>query len=285
MVGAASVFIDQEPLSVTAISVQLNAEVGGLYSFLVYDADRKFLGTARLDPTAATRRSYKLSFVFGQGPTIERRQEYHFYVRPVLLSKDLGGLSNQTLEINQFIVEGNGVWSSEKYSKGTTEHFPAFVTARSSIVSVKNALSPTGALSAGTQRTLGSFTFQGRTTDPSPHIAIESLEFDLSVLGGVSVANVQLAADGSDGRTSCTVLSSSITCTVPDTIGRLDDGPRTLTLYGDITVPAVQNPGLLVSLTDPGSTLSPGAVTWNDGSNSFQWLPVESPVADGTMWK
>lgn len=279
--------MDDEPLSVTSISVALTSEVTGLDVFLLYDADRRFLGSARLDPSVPSRRFYKLTFIAGRGPEIEKRLEYHFYARPVLQTKDFGGLSNQQLEIDRFVVEGNGIWSSSQYTKATTETFPAFLTARSVITGVTNALPDTGSLSAGPQRTLGSFVFRGRTTDAAPHIAVESLTFSLALIGGVSVSNVMLGADGAgiEGRVACTLQSSQVTCTVPDTHGRLEDGPRTLTLYGDVVVPAVAFPSLRVILNQPGSISSPGSVTWNDGSSTFQWVPVESPVADGTLWK
>ncbi len=283
VIGAATVFLGEEPLDITSISVNLASASSTVQSLSVFDQSRRFLGVAHLDATA-TNRTYKLSLTPGT-LQIGKREEHRFYVRPSLLSKDLGGQGGQFVEIGNFVFEGNGVWSSQKYVKGSSETFLTFMTARSTITGIKNALQPTASLVSGTQRMLGSFVFEGHRSDSSAHIDVTGLTFHLSTTGGAQVGNVFLGADGTGEKVACVNTSSEITCAVPDSHGSLADGPRTLTLYGDVSVTDLLHASLQVSLDEPGSPVSPGSVTWSDGTSVFTWVALDPPLASGTLWK
>jgi hypothetical protein len=278
------VFLEEEPLDITSIAVNLTTEAQSVDSFLVYDETRRFLGRALLDPSASTNRKYVLTLASGTA-TVERRQDYSFYMRPVLRKYDEGGLGNQIVEIGNFVFEGYGVWSSQKYTKGSSENFPAFLTARSMVTQVRNALKATDLLVAGPQRTLASFTFDGTKSDPMAHIDVLTLQFQIGETGGVQLSNIFLRVDGSDERQTCNATASIITCAIPVTSASLADGPRTITISGDVFVPAVQDASLFLSLNNPGDILTAGSVEWSDGTSTFDWIAVASSVAQGTVWK
>ncbi|MFA5800460.1 MAG: hypothetical protein WC840_05910 [Candidatus Peribacteraceae bacterium] len=284
ILAAAKVFLDDEALDVTSLAVNLTTEARSADALLFYDESKRFIGRARLDPSALTNRNYKLALTPGT-LIIPRRQETHFAVRPSLLSRDQGGVGNQIIAVANIVFEGNGVWSSRKYIKSTSETFRPFLTARSTITKITNVLQTTDVLGAGPQRTLGSFIFEGRRSDPTAHIDILSLAFQIGQTGGVQLTNVRLKADGSDESQSCVTTASAITCTVPVSFGSLDDGPRTLTLIGDVFIAGTPRASLRLTLNDPGDLATPGSVTWSDGTSTFQWVALDSPLAAGTLWR
>lgn len=208
------------------------------------------------------------------------------YVRPVLASKDGSGVSNEPVSISNIVVIGNGVWSSQKYTKASTETFQNFVTARSTITKIENALSSNSALVTGAGQRIGSFTFTGRKTDASAHIDVTSLRFQVGITGDVVLTNVKLHSDGVSDPFSCTSSSAEILCSgIPDMLGSIADQPRTLTLYGDISGGDPVHASLQVSLNQTGTPLNAGSVTWSDGSNSFSWLGFDAPAVVGTNYK
>ncbi len=285
IVAAANIFIDAEPLDVTTIGINVNVESSTIQGFLVYDENRRYLGKATLDPTVSTNRRYNLRLSPGT-LMVDKRSSVSVYIRPALLMKDLGGLSNQILQVGNIVIEGNGMWSSEKYTKATSQTFETFVTARSTITSITNSLGATEPLVIGTNQRIGSFRFEGRKTDPLAKIDVTSLLFNVGTTGGVTLSNVRLMADGMSDRFSCTPATGTVSCTgIPRTFGSLTDGPRTFTLYGDIAATDSVSASLQLSLNTPGSVTEVGSVTWSDGTTTFSWVGLVGPLAAGTAYR
>lgn len=287
ILGAASIFLEQEPLQVTSISINLTQQVTTVDAFLVYDDQRRFLGTALLDPSMSTNRTYKLTLA-SDTFTVAQRDESTIYVRSRLTQKDNGGQSNQLTQISSVTVKGNGVWSNQQYTKVSSEtsRFPAFVTARSMITSVKRLGEATSSLVTGVQRNLGAFEFTGRKSDASAHIDITSLTFDIGQTGGASLTNVSLGSVGINEKFPCTTGVSQIVCSaIPDFYGSLTDAPRQLTVYGDIAASDPLHASLRLTLNSAGDSSTDGAISWSDGSTSFGWVSVPEPVGEGTYFK
>jgi hypothetical protein len=267
-------------LDVREISVTFTGTTPSIGSLLIYDDTKRYLGRA----TYTTGNTYRLTLTSGMFE-IGRRVEKSIYVRADLSQFLNGGVSDEDIQISSVTLGATGVWTSETYSTTSTSTFPyRFVTARGVITSVANALSSSAPLSTGVDRVLGSFTFTGRKTDPSARVDLTDLTFTLGTSGGVSLTNVALLTEGIPDRHSCTVVSSTITCSgIPATFGSLDS-PRTLTLRGDITATDTSNASLQVSLNQQGTPTSAGAVTWTDGTSSFTWLPLpnSSSIVSGT---
>ncbi len=287
VIGAAKIFIEEEPLHVTSISVSLNSASSAVQSILVYNDDKQYLGRASLDPTVVSNRTYKLTmptntFVIG------KRDERRVYFRAQLNPRDAGGDSNSAVQISTVTVVGNGEWSSREYTKQSSgsDTFPAFTTARSTITSVKNTLPAEGALVTASNQLVASFEFSGRKTDSSAKIDITALQLQIEQTGGVSISNVRIGVPGLPDRYTCPNTSSLVTCsTIPDSFGSVTDGPKTITVYADITATDVQHASLRLTINDPGSASTAGAVSYSDGTNTFTWIGLDAPVAQGTRWK
>ncbi len=287
ILGAASIFLEQEPLQVLSISINLTQQVTTVDAFLVYDDQRQFLGTALLDPSMSTNRTYKVT-LSPNAFMIDKREERTVYARPRLTAKDNGGQSNQLVQISSVTVKGNGVWSNQQYTKVSSEssRFPEFVTARSMMTSVKRIGEATSSLVTGLQRNLGAFEFAGRKSDSSAHIDITSLTFDIGQTGGVSLTNVSLGSVGINEKFPCTTGVSQIVCSaIPDFYGSLTDAPRQLTVYGDIAASDVLHASLRLTLNSAGDPDTDGSISWSDGSTGFGWVSVPEPVGEGTYSK
>lgn len=286
VLGAASIFIEEEPVDISVISVNLTTETKSIQSLLIYDENRRYLGRATLNTSAGTNRNYRLPLSPG---TLEigKRETRSLYIRAQLSPFNAGGESGQAVQIANIVVEGNGMWGSEKYTKQSTASSPylSFVTSRSVITSVKNALDATGPLVTGSNKLLGAFTFDGRKSDQSASITVTTLIFSIEQTGGISLENVVLKSQGIPDGISCTTTASLVTCSaIPALIGSLTDEPRTLELRGNIIASDSLHASLRLTLNASGNPLESGAVSWSDGSTTFYWVALESPVVSGTYF-
>ncbi len=283
ILGAASFFSDAEPLNVTKIHVDFGTQQNDIRSLLVYDENRHLLG--RAFPTGAVQGRFTLSLP-SNAFTVPKRDEKNIYVRADIRSKNDGGTSQIVVQIAQFLVEGNGAWSGNPYAVSSHETFDVFLTSRAVISSITNAGVQKDLLIGGVQRTLGAFRFQGRTSDASARLNLTSITFSLFT-NNLNLADVRLGADGTSNTIPCSTGSQTITCDhIDEFIGSLAGGPRTLTLYGDITVidPIVQTTVLQVSLSNLGSAGSNGSIRFYDGSLEFAWVPLAVTSIAGTQY-
>lgn len=273
VIAAASIFLQEEPLDVRVIRVTLASRVVGLERILVTDEHGRFLGPALYDPTVSDGRGYTLMLAPGT-LTADRRETIRFTLHPVLLHKDLGALPGQVIAVGTIVVDADGIWSSTRYHKATTDVFPAFMTSRSLLTSVENVLGTVQPLVLGADQRLASVRFSGRRSDSTAHLEIVTLHFHVAVTGDVAVSNFRLRADGLTSTVPCTAVGESVTCdNLPADYGSLQDQPRTLTLYADVTggdtAASVQ-----ISLVGSGDITMPGGVTWTDGTSVYDWLDL-----------
>lgn len=287
IIGVANFYSEHEPLHVTSIGVNLLSPLPSVQSLLVYDDTRRLLGRATLDPSITTDRHYRLHLTQGVWDLLHRENR-KVYFRADTKHRDSGGQGNETLQIANVVLYADGVWSNSDYTQqsSVSDIFPIFTTARSTITAIRNGLSPTGALSVGTNKLLGSFVFEGRKSDGQAKINLTNLTFQIEETGGVSLTNVYLAMPGFSDRHNCTVTSTQVTCTgIPETFGSLTDASRTLSLSGDIAAVSMTSASLRLTLNESGNGTTAGSVSWNDGTTTFSWVPLDAPVASGTLWK
>ncbi len=284
VLGSVKIFLNEEALRLREISIDLTNAATSIDSILVYDEDRRLLGRATISSALLPAR-YQL-IVPSEALTIPKSEEASLYFRAQLKSYNGGGLSGQDVQISKVTVIGDGEWSNRRYTKMSTETFVSFETARSTITSVRNANSVTNApLVISTNRIIGTFDFEGRKTDGSAKVELQSIRFQIEQSGGVSLTNVQIGIPGLPDRHSCSVSGSEVICSsIPATFGSLTDAMLTLIVYADIAATDTQHAGLRLVIIDPGSVSASGAVTWTDGTSTFTWLGVDQPVAQGTRF-
>jgi hypothetical protein len=284
VLGALQIFSNAEPIIATSFSVTLTSAVTSVDHLLLYDHDARLIGVARLDTSVSGNATYVLRLKT-KDIQIPRREEYSFYVRAKLKTRDQGGVSGETVQISSAKVNGDGAWSNRSYEQTATGAFSQHETARSAIVSVHNVGAFQEAIIGGSTVEIGKFGFSGIRGDGGADVRLTELTFTISQVGGVTLSSVQIAADGSSDRRDCTVTSSTITCMLTAAFGSLTSGDRVLTLLADVTVPSsAARASLQISLNEAGNPTTPGSVTWTDGSETFTWVGLESPVARGTYY-
>ena len=284
--AAVEIFLNAEPLDVTKISVIFTAasSITSIEAVKVYDQDGRYLGRANKDATAGNRH-YVLNLSNGTF-VIPRQQERHVYVRGIISGYKSGGVSGEDVEVQSISVEGDGYWSHRPYTQGSSDDFPEHETSQSVIGGVSNAGSAKELLVSGTDIPIGSFKFEGVTSGGTSDLHVTDIVFTLGLGDGVTVSNVEMSTPGSTDRLSCVIAGTSVTCSsIPANFGTFKSSPRTLILYGDVTITdGAQRPSLQVVISRPGSMGSAGDITWTDGASTFQWVPFSSPVVRGTYY-
>jgi len=286
VLGSIEIFNGSEPFDVTKVTVVFTSasSVNSIQALKVYDEDGVYLGRANLD-TSVGSKHYIMNLQNGTW-VIPMDEPRYLYVRAIVNGYKSGGVSGEVVDINSITVEGDGYWSNRTYTEGTTENFNAFQTARSNVTDISNGGDTTSVLVSGTDLPIGSYLFAGETGDGTAELRVTDLTFNIEVNDGVTVSNVELGSEGSSDRHSCTAGASTVTCSsIPANFGSFKGAARTLTLYGDVTIPSgVRSPRLSLTLNQPGSVGSAGSVTWTDGDTSFSWVPFDSPVVRGTIF-
>ena len=284
VLGSVKAFSNAEPLRANTITVTLDTAVSSVDQLLIYDHDGWLLGSARLDSSVSGGKTYVLNLKT-KTIVVPHREDYSFYIRAVLKNRDAGGVSAELLTAASVSLEGSGVWSNRSYTQSLTGTFSTHQIARSVITSIMNGGPTNELLLSGSDREIGKFRFMGVRGDGSADLRLTELRFTLSQTGNVSLSNAEIIADGSSDRSSCTISSSTITCPLSASFGSLSSGPRRLTLLADIAISNTGNrASLQVSLNEPGTTTSAGAIQWTDGSTTFDWVGADAPVIRGTYY-
>ena len=276
-------FSNGEPVSASKITIQLVDDVPSIESMLVYDETRRLLGVATQDTGFLGRYSVRLP----PGTlALPKKQAVSAYVRARVKPHHLGGESGHVVQVSTVSVEGTGDWSNSDYIESSTETFPGFETARGVPTVIRNTGFADAVLVAGAGQLLGEFRFEGTKTDGEAQVRITQLRFTIESGDTVTVTNPYLRVEGSDQPHSCSVASGAVTCSaIPASYGSLDS-PRVIRIYGNVTVASgATNAFLRLTLNNPGTISTTGDITWTDGEATFTWLPVDQPVARGTIFR
>jgi hypothetical protein len=277
-------FSSNEPLDVSEIRVIFTSSVPSVESLLLYDEARKALGRATLDTSVPSRREYRLS-LGASTLTLEHRVPLSVYVRAQVRGYREGGMSGEDVQVSSVRITGNGQWSTSEYVQTSSETFPAFTTARAGFTRIGSDGPKSAILVPGSSVSLGTFRMEGRENDALADLRITDLVFTLSKSSDITVSSPVLRLPDGSASHNCTLASTTITCSsIPASIAAVDT-MRTFELHADVATSGMTNVSFLnVSVNDPGSPSSAGDVTWTDGTTSFRWLPMDTPVVRGTAF-
>lgn len=277
-------FSNSEPLDVNEIRIIFSASVPSVESLLLYDETRHLLGRATLDASVSSRREYRLS-LGASALTLPHRVPLSIYVRAQIRGYREGGVSGEDVQVSSVRVTGNGQWSTNEYVQTSTETFPAFAAARAGFSRIANAGSSSAMLMPGSQVALGQFVVEGRENDSTADLRITDLIFTLSKSSDITVSSPIVRLPDGSASHACSVAGSTITCSgIPASITAVDS-KRAFDLRADVAISGTTNTSFLnVSINNPGSPGTHGDVTWTDGTTSFGWLPMDTPVVRGTVF-
>jgi hypothetical protein len=275
-------FSNSEPIDIDEVTITFSSPVESIGSMIIYDQTGLQIGTA----TAVTGSSTQFRGTIPSGKLLlPYREERGLFVKARLKSRETGGVSGDDIRVANISVEGEGQWTSERYTSSSSETFPTFESAFARITGATNAGSATGIATAGTQKVLADLQFTAQSPETLYDARLTSLVFIIEQAGGVTLSNVTLRNEDNSASTSCTVSSTTVTCGgIDPAIGTVDDTAR-IRLYGDVSIPSnATNARLRLVLNDPGTPSDAGDITWTDGVSSFTWLDLDQPVVAGTDW-
>ncbi len=283
--ASVSVFAELEPMFLRNAQVQLVQREDGIDTMFLVDADGVEIGQLSLDSLAdSNRRTWTGNFTGTY--KINKGETKVLGVEVRMKPRDGGGVSDRQVQVNTMRLSTIGEWSSETVTTTPpTFTFPISQTTQARVTSVVNALPETGTLPLGNDQLLAAFTISG-THVPQASLKLETVEFNVSSLN-VNTSGWELGTQESPDRTPCTVNGTTVSCSgIPEGIGTLTDGPRTLKLFADVSLPAgTVSPSLQVSINQPGGISDLGAIRWSDGSSTFGWTEFGTPIAKSTSWR
>ena len=114
-------------------------------------------------------------------------------------------------------------------------------------------------------------------------LRLKNLAFTLSQ-ANITLTNVRLQVADGDASVPCTVTSNQVLCdSLPSNVGTVPrDSALRLRVYGDVALNGTPTLAYVqLSLGEAGYPGSAGAVTWTDGTTTFQWVALESPLGVG----
>jgi len=287
MLAKVRIFHDDEPFTVTEVAVDLTQSVRSVEALFVYDEDRRYLGRANLDNSVGTGLRYTLTLSSGT-LDIPKRENVSIYVRAMMKDKDSGGVGGEHVQVDDFTVTGDGIWSNSTVTTTSSETFLPFQTARARITDVRNADTAEGTIPFGSNQLVGFFEFLSERSDNSAEISVGDLVFTVSATNDLTLTNFTLQGDGAGDMHSCSLSSTTLTCaSIPLSHGTLGTvGKRRVRIFADVSTDStVTNPSLQLSLNGAGTLTSTGSVTWTDGTSDYSWVEDGTPVARGMVMK
>jgi hypothetical protein len=282
VLGAINVFPSNEDINLERVTVRFTNDSSAIENLRLYESETgRFLGTASRQSAGV----YVANIPTGT-LILPRREDTSIYVRAALRDVESGGAGGQTVRIDRITVEGTGESSNDDYDVDSNVTFQTFQVAPAAITRVTLTGGVTTSLfQSGDNVILGTFGFQGVSSDSRYVPRVTSLTFTIAAASGVSVSNAELMLPGGDATSPCTVSGNVITCSnIPASIGTVDDS-QAIRLVADISANGVTNPFIQVSLQEAGTPTSAGAVTWTDGTTTYTWLATDTPIVRGIRYQ
>ena len=264
--------------------MKLKKKITSFGALYLVDALGKELATLKLDPTDTSDKKWDADIAAEADVRIPKNAATTFAITAKLRPWGQGGVSGEMIEVEKLTLIVQNVsegMSSELLPD--TKNFPRIQTAQTLLDDIRNAGATAGTLSAGTKKTVATFSLAGTLLPQTSILDILQLQF-LVTASGVDFANPSLAITGADNASACGLTGNVISCSAPDAMRDVSRG-LTLELRGDVTRHLGDVPHTLqITMDNPGTIDIPGAAQWSDGSTTFTWIESPQPIAEGTYW-
>lgn len=286
-IAALKVFNELEGVYLRSVRVHLDSDVDSIDTLFLVDEFGTEIGQVPLDRLYdSSEQTYRATFS-GTAYKIPKGKQIVLAVEARMKPRGSGGGgSDELVVVDSLQIGVEGEDSTSTYTAVSQAVSPGHQTAQARITSVTNALNTTDSFPLGTNQLVGAFTFAGTRVDGA-ELKVRSVAFQVSKSSDVTVTNWELGATDTSDRVSCTVSSDVVTCgNIPDSLGTLTSGPRTLRLFGNVSLSqGAVSPFLQVSINQPGTVGTPGDISWTDGSATFTWTELIQPIARSTKFQ
>ncbi len=284
MIAGFSLFLEQEPLDIQTISVRLSGPAQSVESIRLYNESRVFLGTA----SRRTSTEFSTLFTLNLATSIHLRQNtsMKMYARLVSRSFEHGGMSGEDVLVDQIIIEGNGTWSSEQYTKVAENlRFSTITLTRAIITGIDAKSDATHALSSGNNQLIGRWNIAARRGDARSEPRLRQITWRMTT-AGITIANPRLSINDGSPSMPCMLDETSIICNLFNDypwIGALNDGQAEIFLRADITDLGETSASLSISASSGTNRSDGGDISWTDGSTNFSWISIDGGSMTNTL--
>jgi hypothetical protein len=286
IIAGFSLFLEQEPLNLEKISVRIEGNVPSVESIALYTENREFLGNA----TRRTGNEFSSMFTLELSSSaihIKQKTTMNFYARLNTRSFENGGQSGESVSVTQILLEGNGVWSSERYTKlSDAITFPSITLTRAIIKNITKEKDSLHALFGGSNQILGHWKIESVTGDANSNPHIRQIVWRLSK-SGVEIQNPRLSTTGSAESMPCIIDETQIRCDLfhdYPSIGNLHDGATDILLTGDIVNPQ-ESAFFSIDASLGRGIVDGGDITWTDGTSTFSWIDIDGGSIGNSLRK
>lgn len=229
--------------------------------------------------------TYETQIVPEQQYSIPANTDVPVALRAVVRVRDLGGFSEELVQVRTFSVTIRGETTNETKNLGLNGPFPKHQTSFGRITGVGRVSPVSAKLASGTGFLIGSFSFSGSAVNDTT-LSLRQLNFSVYRTGTVLVQGWTLQNRETGASTTCSFNEAAMTVTCPNLLllaAIRRDAPLVMDLKANIFVsPSATDASLEVFLDAAGSPESLGSVEWTDGTGQFRWIEGPSPVARGT---
>ena len=281
--------LSEDDAIIRLVSVRLDRKVDSLQSLILVAEDGTEIGTLSLKIGDTSDLDWRGEFEVENAYRILKDTDQLLALVAVLKPYGYGGFSGEIVEVQDWSITVQHVGTGQSQELvAQTMHAPEHQTVIGRVTGVRNALEDSATLQTGNARLIGAFTFTGATLSPAP-LRIVNVRFQVEKSAAIGVDNWMLGIPSSPDRTSCTRSSTGeVNClSISPSIGSFGADGLTLQLYADVLPleQAAEPQTLRVTLQEPGTLGTDGAVWWSDGTQVLTWIEAETqPIAEGTQW-
>jgi len=283
VLGAVDFFAAQEPIDIDTVRVRFSNDPSSIQQVRAYaEDDGRLLGTSFRSGTG----EYEIAVPTGT-LVLPHRKETGIYVRALLKPADSGAEGGQIVQIERIEMDGDGLWSDSEYTVASTETFLQSETSPAAITGfTRGSALASSAFVGGPSVALWEYVVSGRTTDADFEPALTSLSFRVAKSSNVTLSSARLTVPDSGAESDCTVATGVITCAnIAEGVGSVD-GTRRIRLVADVEYSGSGgDPFLQATLQEGGTPSSAGDIVWTDGTTTYEWLPIDAPVARGILYR
>jgi len=269
------------------VTVTFRREVKSVDSLVLVNAAGTEIATLTLATSSNTDNRRFEAIVTDDRLTLQKDASITLGIRAVLKGRDGGGVSNELVETENFSIEAQGkTTGNTRQIVPVNTHYPLHQTAHGDMVGVRN-LMQNGSLSSGNDKQIASFALTAKSVTGAT-LTLNSMEFILQKTN-ISATHIRIGGPSAIQQEDCGLEQTDIlrvTCTViPDDFSTITMTPRTISIYADLAVANGSDTGSLQLLFEgPGKIGQNGALRWNDGTSTFNWIESSTTLQNGPLW-
>ncbi len=281
-----------ERISIDNVTVKFRTEPKNIRTVYLVDAEGTRIAELKPDTYDNADLTWK-----AQGEYVQRysvpAEGKELGIEAVLQDRS-NGFAEELIAVKWMSIGVTATGGSNSYQLiAASSSYPAHQTVQARITEVKNNMPPVVDLGTGENVLLGEVEVSGDYLEGA-ELRLNHMTFTITTRDGVQVSDFMLGATHSVQQVQCSLGDSTrINClNIPASVGMIENGSVILQLRGDMIVSdSVADPMLRIDLINPGSistTINPGKIgdiRWSDGTGTYNWIELSSPIMQGSEWK